>query len=132
MSETPETEIEESDPNADSAEGLAGGMGVSSERKGTCAGSDEEVTYAAAPTHPDEPPRGRDTTRSSRRTTASPTCSPTTTCRHPSDPEGNPRHGAEAPLDRAACRSSAPPHRPHLRTTSPHAPTTSTGWCVDA
>ena len=34
MSNTPETGIEESDPNADSAEGLAGDMGVSSERTG--------------------------------------------------------------------------------------------------
>ena len=38
MSETPETGIEESDPNADSPEGLAGGMGVSSERKGPVRG----------------------------------------------------------------------------------------------
>ena len=36
--ETPETEIGESDPNADSAAGLAGGMGVSSERTGTVRG----------------------------------------------------------------------------------------------
>jgi hypothetical protein len=52
--ETPETSIEESDPNADSAEGLAGEMGVSSERRGPVRGVDEEVTYGAAPTHPDE------------------------------------------------------------------------------
>ena len=58
MSETPETGIEESDPNADSAEGLAGGMGVSSERKGPVRGSDEDVTYGTAPTHLDEPPEG--------------------------------------------------------------------------
>src|SRR4029077_12249177 len=58
MSQTPETEISESDPNADSAEGLAGGMGVSSERKGHVRGQAEEVTYAAAPTHLDEPPEG--------------------------------------------------------------------------
>ena len=51
--ETPETSISESDPNADSADGLAGGMGVSSERRGTVRGGDEEVTYAAAPTHTD-------------------------------------------------------------------------------
>ena len=57
MSETPETGIEESDPNADSADGLAGGpeggMGVSSERRGPVRGVDDEVTYAASPTHPD-------------------------------------------------------------------------------
>ncbi len=58
MSETPETEISESDPNADSPEGLAGDMGVSSERKGTVRGGAEEVTYAAAPTHTDEEPEG--------------------------------------------------------------------------
>ena len=52
--ETPETGIEESDPNADSPEGLAGEMGVSSERKGHVRGHSEEVTYGAAPTHPDE------------------------------------------------------------------------------
>jgi hypothetical protein len=58
MSETPETGIEESDPNADSTEGLAGGMGVSSERKGHVRGHTEEVTYAAAPTHTEEEPGG--------------------------------------------------------------------------
>ncbi len=51
--ETPETSIEESDPNADSPEGLAGDMGVSSERPGSVRGVDEDVTYGAAPTHPD-------------------------------------------------------------------------------
>ena len=54
--ETPETDVQESDPNADSADGLAGGMGVSSERKGPVRGQAEEVTYAATPTHPDVPP----------------------------------------------------------------------------
>lgn len=54
MSETPETHISESDPNADSLEGLAGDMGTSSERTGTVRGGDEQVTYATAPTHTDE------------------------------------------------------------------------------
>ena len=54
LGETPGTEIEESDPNADSAEGLAGEMGVSSERTGPVRGQAEEVTYGAAPTHLDE------------------------------------------------------------------------------
>lgn len=49
---TPVTGIEESDPNADSAEGLAGEMGVSSERKGPVRGQPEPVTYAAGETHP--------------------------------------------------------------------------------
>ena len=51
-SSTPETDVFESDPNADSAEGLAGGIGVSSERPGTVRGGTDEVTYTAAPTHP--------------------------------------------------------------------------------
>ena len=51
--ETPETEVFESDPSADSADGLSGGMGVSSERTGTVRGSSEEVTYGAGATHPD-------------------------------------------------------------------------------
>ncbi len=60
--DTPETGIEESDPNADSPEGLAGEMGVSSERRGPVRGHSEEVTYGAAPTHPDEDEtRGRRT-----------------------------------------------------------------------
>ena len=50
-----ETEVFESDPNADSPEGLAGGMGVSSERVGSVRGSDEPVTYGAAPTHTPDP-----------------------------------------------------------------------------
>lgn len=53
MSETPQTEPTESDPNADSAEGLAGGMGVSSERPGSIRGKDTAVTYDSAPTHTD-------------------------------------------------------------------------------
>ena len=52
--DTPQTGIEESDPNADSSEGLAGHVGVSSERRGSVRGMDEQVTYGAAPTHPDE------------------------------------------------------------------------------
>ncbi|MCW2758511.1 MAG: hypothetical protein JWO46_2257 [Nocardioidaceae bacterium] len=49
----PETDVRESDPNADSADGLAGGMGVSSERVGPVRGQTEPGTYAAAATHPD-------------------------------------------------------------------------------
>jgi hypothetical protein len=52
--QTAPTELEESDPNADSAAGLAGGMGVSSERPGPVRGVDEDVTYGTAPTHPPE------------------------------------------------------------------------------
>lgn len=44
---TPETDVQESDPNADSAAGLAGEMGVSSERVGDLRGSSEPGTYGA-------------------------------------------------------------------------------------
>ncbi len=49
--ETPFSKIAESDPNADSTEGLAGEMGVSSERLGLVRGQDEPVTHATAPTY---------------------------------------------------------------------------------
>ena len=53
-SSTPETSVFESDPNADSTEGLGGSMGVSSERRGPTRGSGDEVTYTAAPTERDD------------------------------------------------------------------------------
>lgn len=49
-----ETDVEESDPNADSPEGLAGGMGVSSELTGPARGSEEPVTYGTLETYPDQ------------------------------------------------------------------------------
>jgi hypothetical protein len=92
MSETPETGIEESDPNADSAEGLAGGMGVSSERKGPVRGQAEEVTYAAAPTHLDEPPEG-ETPPEQSAYDGEPDVHPDNDVpAHPRNPEGNPGH----------------------------------------
>ncbi|GGF55504.1 hypothetical protein GCM10011519_31740 [Marmoricola endophyticus] len=51
-----DTEIGESDPNADSAEGLAGGMGVSSERVGPARGESEPVSYGIHETHHPVPP----------------------------------------------------------------------------
>jgi hypothetical protein len=60
VSETPQTHVGESDPNADGPEGLAGDMGVSSERRGTVRGGDEEVTYAEAPTFTEEDDPGED------------------------------------------------------------------------
>jgi hypothetical protein len=46
-----ETDVQESDPNADSADGLAGGMGVSSERVGGLRGTGgERGTYGAMDT----------------------------------------------------------------------------------
>ena len=52
---TPVTDVQESDPNADSAAGLAGGMGVSSERVGLVRGSAEPATSGTLETYPDEP-----------------------------------------------------------------------------
>jgi hypothetical protein len=52
---TPETDVQESDPNADSAAGLAGEMGVSSERVGDLQGSADTGTYGAMDTQVPEP-----------------------------------------------------------------------------
>jgi hypothetical protein len=97
MSETPDsstpiTGIEESDPNADSAEGLAGDMGVSSERKGPVRGQDQEVTYAAAPTHDEDEPVG-DVPPEQSAYDGQPEVNPDSPGRHESDPSSNPRHG---------------------------------------
>jgi hypothetical protein len=91
MSETPETGIEESDPNADSADGLAGEMGVSSERKGTVRGGSEEVTYTSAPTHTDGP--DGDTPPEQSAYDEKPEINPDPPGKHEFDPESNPRHG---------------------------------------
>ncbi len=53
--EARETDVQESDPNADSSAGLAGGMGISSERVGELRGSDATGTYGAMETHPPAP-----------------------------------------------------------------------------
>ncbi|MET0839172.1 MAG: hypothetical protein ABWY19_10350 [Marmoricola sp.] len=91
MSETPETEIGESDPNADSSEGLAGEMGVSSERKGTVRGESGEVTYGAAPTHPDEPEGETPPEQSAY--DGEPEVQPDNDVTpHPRNPQGNPGH----------------------------------------
>ena len=91
MSETPETGIEESDPNADSAEGLAGGMGVSSERKGPVRGQDEEVTYASAPTHTEDSPDETPPEQSAY--DGEPEVHPDNDVpAHPRNPDGNPGH----------------------------------------
>ncbi len=91
MSETPETGIEESDPNADSPEGLAGGMGVSSERKGPVRGSSEEVTYAAAPTYTEEP--DGETPPEQSAYDGEPEVHPDNDVpAHPRNPDGNPGH----------------------------------------
>ena len=90
---TPFTEIEESDPNADSAEGLAGDMGVSSERKGPVRGQTEEVTYAAAPTHLDDAPAADEAPPEQSAHDGQPDANPESPGRHASDPDSNPRHG---------------------------------------
>ena len=91
MSETPETEISESDPNADSPEGLAGDMGVSSERKGPVRGQEEDVTYAAAPTHLDDEPPG-ETPPEQSAFDPRPDVHPDEVDSHPLNPDGNPGH----------------------------------------
>ncbi len=93
MSETPETGIEESDPNADSPEGLAGEMGVSSERTGTVRGGSEEVTYAAAPTHTDDEPAQDEAPPEQSAHDERPEVQPDNDVpAHPRNPEGNPGH----------------------------------------
>ena len=91
-SETPFTEVSESDPNADSPEGLAGEMGVSSERLGQVRGQDEDVTYAAAPTHTDDVPEG-DTPPEQSSTSPEPEVQPDPVESHDFDTDHNPRHG---------------------------------------
>ncbi len=92
--ETPETGIEESDPNADSPDGLAGEMGVSSERKGRVRGHSEEVTYGAAPTHPHEEdePEG-DVLPEQSAYDGPPDANPDSPGAHKADPDSNPGHG---------------------------------------
>ena len=91
MSETPETGISESDPNADSADGLAGDLGVSSERKGTVRGGSEEVTYAAAPTYTEEP-EGETPPEQSALDPRPDVHPDNDVPAHPRNPEGNPGH----------------------------------------
>jgi hypothetical protein len=98
MSETPEdatpvTDIEESDPNADSPEGVAGDMGVSSERKGPVRGHDQEVTYGSAPTHLDDDPAPDDAPPEQSARDGRPEVNPESPGPHVSDPSSNPRHG---------------------------------------
>jgi hypothetical protein len=88
---TPPAQVEESDPNADSREGLAGDMGVSSERRGVVRGVEEEVTYGMAPTHPDEEPGEAPPEQSAY--DGRPEVNPASPGAHPSDPDSNPGHG---------------------------------------
>ena len=95
----PETEVTESDPNADGPEGLAGDMGVSSERLGTVRGGEEPVTYGRGATHPDPAevgaPTGQDTPPEQSRPGQddAPEVNPDPVETQPHDPDRNPRHG---------------------------------------
>ena len=92
----PFTQVGESDPNADSAEGLAGDLGVSSERKGPVRGQDGEVTYATASTHDEEDTEadpGDDVPPEQSAYDGQPETNPDSPGRHESDPGSNPRHG---------------------------------------
>ncbi|MCW2817839.1 MAG: hypothetical protein JWR42_626 [Marmoricola sp.] len=94
-----QTEVTESDPNADGTEGLAGGMGVSSERVGTVRGGDEQVTYTAAATHPapDEvgTADGEEVPHEQSRPAQgdAPEPNPDGVASQDHDPDRNPRHG---------------------------------------
>ena len=85
--------VEESDPNADNDAGLAGGMGVSSERRGVVRGVDEEVTYGAAETHPVEDDRQGDVPPEQSAGDDQPEVNPESPGRHESDPDAHPGHG---------------------------------------
>ena len=89
----PVTGTEESDPNADSDVGLSGGMGVSSERLGPARGVEGEVTYGAAPTHPEEDSTAGEAPPEQSAGDDRPEVSPDSPGAHASDPADNPRHG---------------------------------------
>ncbi len=91
--ETPVTGVEESDPNADSSEGLAGDMGVSSERLGQVRGVEGEVTYAGAPTHLDDDEPEGDVPPEQSAYDGRPEVNPKSPGRHESDPGANLGHG---------------------------------------
>lgn len=94
---TPHTGVTESDPNADGPAGLAGDMGVSSERLGTVRGGGKPVTYTTAPTHPGHEEVGAPSREDSPPEQSSrdgrPDVQPDRVEAHDSDPDRNPRHG---------------------------------------
>lgn len=92
--QTPATDLEESDPSADSREGLAGDLGVSSERLGPVRGLSEEVTYGAVETHPaDEDDATEEQPPEQSAYDGRPEVNPAGLGRHESDPDSNPGHG---------------------------------------
>ncbi len=90
--QTPPTHTEESDPNADSAEGLAGDMGVSSEQPGPVRGVDEDVTYGTAPTHPPDEKGGDTPPEQSAHDGEAEVHPDNDVPSHPRNPAGNPGH----------------------------------------
>lgn len=91
--ETPFTDVEESDPNADSSEGLAGDLGVSSGRRGPVRGHPGEVTYAAAPPPLDDTDDPDDAPPEQSAFDGRPEVNPESPGPHESDPDSNPKHG---------------------------------------
>jgi hypothetical protein len=89
---TPHTEIQESDPNADSRDGLSGEMGVSSERRGPVRGGDGDVTYGTAPTYKDDEPEG-DVPPEQTADDGRPEPHPDNPGPHELDTDSNPGHG---------------------------------------
>ena len=53
--EPPDPKVTDSDPSGDGPGGLAGGMGVSSERTGPVPGAEGEATHGAVDPYPDLP-----------------------------------------------------------------------------
>ena len=53
--EPSQPDVMESDPNGNGPQGLAGGMGISSERVGVVPGAAGTSTHGAVETHPDVP-----------------------------------------------------------------------------
>jgi hypothetical protein len=53
--ESPDPKVTESDPSGDGPHGLAGGMGVSSERTGRVPGAQGEATHGAVDPYPELP-----------------------------------------------------------------------------
>jgi hypothetical protein len=96
LGETPETDVRASDPNGDGPQGLAGGMGVSSERRRSVRGGPDEVTYTASPTHPDagdeDPPEGEGFPPEQSAKDGRPEVQPDDVPSHRRNPEGNPGH----------------------------------------
>ena len=88
----PHTEVHESDPNADSRAGLAGDMGVSSERPGPVRGEEGEVTYGTARTHTQDESEG-DVPPEQSAGDGRPEPNPESPGAHESDPDRNPGHG---------------------------------------